>query len=410
MSATTAAPAMPAPEIDERTARGNIWRLSAAQALAGANSIVVMTTGGIVGSTLAPSMALATVPVSFFVVGTAVATIPAGKIAREYGRKASFYAGAASGAICGVLAALAIYLGSFTLFCFATFIGGFYQAVAHSFRFAATDGASPSLRPKAISWVMAGGVFSGVLGPQLVNVTMHIWAPYLFMVSFLAQAVVALVNMALLSGTHLPKPAAADLKAGRPLMEIARQPLFVTAAICGIVSYGLMNLLMTSAPLAMKMCGLSLSDANLGIQWHVLGMFGPSFCTGNLIARFGAPRIVALGLAMIALAAVVGLMGITVAHFWISLTLLGIGWNFGFIGSSAMVVATHRPEERNKVQSFNDFLVFGVMAVMSFASGGMLAWSGWALVNWFAFVPIAVAAVALAMSGQMLKAAGPKAA
>jgi MFS family permease len=305
--------------------------------------------------------------------------------------------------ICGLLAALAIYIGSFVLFCIATFIGGFYQAVAHSFRFAATDGASPSLRPKAISWVMVGGIFSGVLGPQLVNVTMNLWLPYLFMVSFVAQAAVAGINMVVLSGTVLPKPAAADLKAGRPLMEIARQPLFITAAICGIVSYGLMNLLMTSAPLAMKMCGLSLTDANLGIQWHVLGMFAPSFFTGNLVARFGAARIVLVGLGLTALAAVVGLMGITVAHFWIALILLGVGWNFGFIGASAMVVQTHRPEERNKVQSFNDFLVFGVMAVMSFMSGGLLAWSGWALVNWVAFAPLAVAVIALVFSGQLAK-------
>lgn len=388
--------------IDERIAKGNIWRLSAAQALAGANSIVVMTTGGIAGATLAPNIALATVPVSCFVVGTAVATMPAGYLAYKYGRKIGFYLGCLSGLVCGLLAALAIYIGSFALFCLATFIGGFYQAVAHSFRFAATDGASPRLRPKAISWVMAGGVFSAFLGPQLVNLTMNFYAPYLFMVSFIVQGGVALINMAVLSGTILPKPAAADLRAGRPLMEIARQPAFITAAICGIVSYALMNLLMTSAPLAMKMCGLSLSDANLGIQWHVLGMFGPSFFTGNMIARFGAPRIVLAGLAMISLAAIIGLMGITVWHFWIGLAILGIGWNFGFIGASAMVVATHRPEERNKVQSFNDFLVFGVMAVMSFASGGMLAWSGWDLVNWFAFGPIAIALVVLVMSGQLV--------
>jgi MFS family permease len=290
MSAT-AQPAA-APAIDERTAQGNIWRLAAAQALAGANSIVVMTTGGIVGLTLAPAAALATVPVSTFVVGTALATMPAGWIAREYGRKTAFYAGATSGFICGMLAAFAIYIGSFALFCVATFIGGFYQAVAHSFRFAATDGASPALRPKAISWVMVGGIFSGILGPQLVNTTMEMLSPYLFMASFIGQAIVALLNMAVLSGTKLPRLEQEKNDSGRPLMEIARQPLFVTAVITGIVSYGLMNLLMTSAPLAMKMCGLSLSDANLGIQWHVLGMFAPSFFTGNLIAKYGPRNIV----------------------------------------------------------------------------------------------------------------------
>lgn len=400
MTATATAAQQPV-EIDEKTARNNILRLAIGQALAGANSTVVMTTGAIVGSILAPSLAYATVPVSVFVVGTAVATIPAGWIAREHGRKAGFFIGTVCGLICGLLAALAIYVGSFALFCLATFIGGFYQAVAHSFRFAATDGASPSLRPKAISWVMAGGVFSGVLGPQLVNLTMNMWLPYLFLVSFLVQGLIAMLNYAVLSGTQLPKPAKADLKAGRPLMEIARQPRFIIAATCGVISYALMNLLMTSAPLAMKMCGLSLVDANNGIQWHVLGMFAPSFFTGNLIARFGAERIVAAGLSLIGLAAVVGLMGITVWHFWIGLILLGVGWNFGFIGASAMVVETHRPEERNKVQSFNDFLVFGFMAITSFSSGQILAASGWDLVNIIAFPGIAIAVLALLASGRL---------
>jgi MFS family permease len=238
---------------------------------------------------------------------------------------------------------------------------------------------------------------------------MNMWLPYLFMASFVAQGLIAMLNFAVLAGTQLPKPLKADLKAGRPLMEIARQPRFMIAAICGIISYALMNLLMTSAPLAMKMCGLSLSDANNGIQWHVLAMFAPSFYTGNLIARFGAERVVAAGLGLIALAAVVGLMGITVWHFWTGLILLGVGWNFGFIGASAMVVETHRPEERNKVQSFNDFLVFGFMAITSFSSGQMLAYSGWSLVNMVAFPAIAVAVVALLFSGRLFGRAAAKA-
>lgn len=401
MTATASAVPPLTGEIDDKTARSNIFRLAIGQALAGANSTVVMTTGAIVGSILAPNLAYATVPVSVFVVGTAVATMPAGWIAREYGRKRGFFIGTVCGLVCGLLAAVAIYHASFALFCMATFIGGFYQAVAHSFRFAATDGASPSLRPKAISWVMLGGVFSGVLGPQLVNLTMNMWLPYLFMASFVAQGLIAMLNYAVLSGTQLPMPAKADLKAGRPLMEIARQPRFMIAATCGIISYALMNLLMTSAPLAMKMCGLSLSDANNGIQWHVLAMFAPSFFTGNLIARFGPERVVAAGLALIAGAAVTGLMGITVWHFWSGLVLLGVGWNFGFIGASSMVVETHRPEERNKVQSFNDFLVFGFMAVTSFSSGQMLAYSGWSLVNMVAFPAIAVALIALLASGRL---------
>ena len=243
---------------------------------------------------------------------------------------------------------------------------------------------------------MAGGVFSGVLGPQLVNVTMDLWTPYLFMASFAAQGVVAFLCMIVLAGARLPKPApGAVVKAGRPLMEIARQPIFIAAALSGIVSYALMNLLMTSTPLAMKMCGLSLSDANWGIQWHVIAMFLPSFWTGSLIQRFGASRIVLAGLSLIAAAALINLSGQTTWHFWIGLIVLGLGWNFGFVGASSLVLETHRPEERNRVQSFNDFLVFGSNAVASFSSGKLLVESGWDAVNHVVVPAVAVAALIL---------------
>ena len=384
---------------DDVLARKNALRLAAAQALAGANSTVIMTTGAIVGSILAPRLDLATLPVSFYVVGTAAGTLPAGMIARRWGRNAAFTAGTACGFIVGMVAALAIYRGSFPLFCFATFIGGFYQAVAQTFRFAAADTASPGFRPKALSWVMVGGVFSAILGPQLVNLTMELWAPYLFMASFVAQAFVSLACMALLSQVRVPHVSTVGLSAGRPLSEIARQPRFIVAVFGATTSYALMNLLMTSAPLAMKMCGLSLSDATWGIQWHIVAMFLPSFWTGDLIQRFGAARIVAIGLALIALAAVVGLAGITTWHFWIGLVLLGLGWNFGFVGSSAMVLDTHRPEERSRVQSFNDFLIFGTMAIASFSSGQILANWGWEYVNWVVFPPIILAVALMAVVG-----------
>jgi hypothetical protein len=290
--------------------------------------------------------------------------------------------------VTGLLGAYAILHASFALFCCATFLGGLYGAVSQSYRFAAADGASAAYRPKAVSWVMAGGVFAGVLGPQLVQWTMDIWPPYLFAFSFMVQAAVALVAMAVLSGVDAPKPAPSDLHGGRPLFEIARQPRFIAAALCGIISYPMMNLVMTSAPLAMKMCGLSISDSNFGIQWHIVAMFGPSFFTGALIARFGAPRIVALGLSLEAVGAMIGLSGITALHFWATLIVLGVGWNFSFVGASALVLETHRPAERNKVQAFNDFLVFGMMALGSFSSGQLLANYGWTAVNLVVFPPI----------------------
>ncbi|HEY8334155.1 MAG TPA: MFS transporter [Tardiphaga sp.] len=388
------------PELcDDARARSNVLRLAIAQALAGANSAVIFATGAIVGSTLSPDASYATVPISMYVVGLASGTLPVGAISRAYGRRVAFIIGSGCGALCGALAAVAILRGSFALFCCATFFGGLYGAVAQSYRFAAADGASPAYRPKAVSWVMAGGVFAGVLGPQLVQWTMDVWPPYLFAFSFTAQALVALIAMALLSTVDAPKPAVADLGGGRPLAEIARQPRFIAAAICGVVSYSMMNLVMTSAPLAMKLCGLPLSDSNFGLQWHIVAMYGPSFFTGSLIARFGAPRIVAAGLALEALAAIIGMSGITTMHFWSGLVILGIGWNFGFIGASALVLETHRPQERNKVQAFNDFLVFGLMAVGSFSSGQLLANFGWSTVNAVVFPPILLGLIVLAMAG-----------
>ena len=376
--------------------RGNIWRLSIAQALAGANAVVVYATGAIVGHMLAPSPMLATLPVSIFVVGMAACILPMGAIAQRHGRRAAFLAGTGAGTLAGWLATLAVVVGGFWLFCLATFFGGAYAAVVLSFRFAATDGVAPAQRARALSLVMAGGVAAGVVGPQLVTWTMELWPPHLFAATFLVQAVVAVLSALVLLGVRLPMPTAAEIAGGRPLAEIARQPRFVAAAICGAVSYMLMNFLMTAAPLAMRICGHSQASANLGLQWHVIAMYAPSFFTGHLIARFGAGRLATAGLALTGLAAAVGLLGIDVPHFWGALVLLGLGWNFGFLGASALVLECHRPEEKTRVQSLNDFIVFGLMAVGSFSSGGLLSAYGWNTVLWVSFVPLALAAVALA--------------
>jgi MFS family permease len=375
---------------DDARARRNVARLAIAQALTGANSAVIFATGAIVGATIAPSIAFATVPLSMYVVGLAIGTLPTGAIARAFGRRAAFVIGTGCGAVTGLLGCYAILRGSFALFCAATFLGGLYGAVAQSYRFAAADGASAAFRPKAVSWVMAGGIFAGLLGPQLVQWTMGIWQPYLFAFSYLVQAAVALVAMAVLAGVDLPKPAPADMHGGRPLPEIIRQPRFIAAALCGVIAYPVMNLVMTSAPLAMQMCGLSVSDSNFGLQWHIVAMYGPSFVTGSLIARFGAPAIVAVGLACEATAAIIGLSGLTAMHFWATLVMLGVGWNFGFVGASALVLETHMPAERNKVQAFNDFLIFGLMALGSFFSGELLANFGWSAVNLVVFPPVAL--------------------
>jgi MFS family permease len=333
-----------------------------------------------------------------YVVGLAAGTLPTGAISRAYGRRVAFIIGTGCGVATGLLGAFAILHASFPLFCCATFLGGLYGAVSQSYRFAAADGAGAGFRPKAVAWVMAGGVFAGVLGPQLVQWTMDIWPPYLFAFSFMMQAAVAVLAMAVLSGVDAPKPAPSDLHGGRPLFEIARQPRFIAAALCGVISYPVMNFVMTSAPLAMKMCGLGVSDSNFGIQWHIVAMYGPSFFTGSLIARFGAPRIVALGLLLEAAGAAIGISGITAMHFWATLIVLGMGWNFSFVGASALVLETHRPQERNKVQAFNDFLVFGMMAVGSFSSGQLLANYGWPTVNLVVFPPVLLGLAVVTLS------------
>ncbi|WP_298245786.1 MFS transporter [uncultured Bradyrhizobium sp.] len=382
---------------DDVRARANVVRLAAAQALTGANSAVIFATGSIVGATLAPDMSLATVPLSMYVLGLAAGTLPTGAISRRFGRRVAFVIGTGLGALTGLLGSFAILHASFALFCIATFLGGLYGSVAQSYRFAAADGASAAYRPKAVSWVMAGGVFAGVLGPQLVQWTMDVWQPYLFAFSFLVQAAVALVAMGIVAGVDIPKPAPADLHGGRPLLTIVTQPRFVAAALCGVISYPMMNLVMTSAPLAMKMCGLSVSDSNFGIQWHIVAMYGPSFFTGALITRFGAPKVVAAGLLLEAGAAGIGLSGLTAMHFWATLIVLGVGWNFSFVGASALVLETHRPQERNKVQAFNDFLVFGMMAIGSFSSGQLLASYGWSAVNLVVFPPVILGLVVLSL-------------
>ena len=383
---------------DDARARSNVTRLAAGQALTGANSAVIFATGSIVGATLAPDMSLATVPLSMYVVGLAAGTLPTGAISRRFGRRSAFVIGTGCGVLTGLLGCWAILHASFALFCAATFLGGLYGAVAQSYRFAAADGASAAYRPKAVSWVMAGGVFAGVLGPQLVQWTMDVWQPYLFAFSFLVQAAVALVAMGIVAGVDMPKPAPADLHGGRPLLTIVTQPRFIAAALCGVVSYPMMNLVMTSAPLAMKLCGLSVSDSNFGIQWHIVAMYGPSFFTGALISRFNAPKIVAAGLLLEAGAAAIGLSGITAMHFWATLIVLGVGWNFSFIGASALVLETHRPQERNKVQAFNDFLVFGMMAIGSFSSGQLLANYGWSAVNMVVFPPVLLGLAVLSLA------------
>ena len=385
----------------DHLARRNALVLAVTQALAGGNSTVLVATAGIVGTTLAPDKSLATLPISIFVLGMWMGTLPIGAMARRLGRRNALQIGTVCGVLTGLICCLAVLQGSFLLFNVGAVFSGLYASAHQSYRFAAADTASEAFRPKAISWVLFGGVVAGVVGAQLVIATQDLWPPYLFAATYIGQAALALISAGVLMFLNIPKPPARSAAGdGRPLGEIAKQPRFVVAVACGVATYSMMNLVMTSAPLAMVMCNHSVTDATLGLQWHVLGMYAPSFATGALISRFGLERITGAGLALIIVSAVIGIAGISLWHFWIALALLGVGWNFAFIGATTMVTHCHRPNERNKVQAFNDFLVLGSMAIGSFSSGALLVSFGWSMVNGVVF-PVVLAATALLVWGAL---------
>jgi MFS family permease len=401
------------PAIDDGTARHNARILSCAQALGGANPAIVVSLGGLVGQAIAPDPAYATVPVSLLQLGIAAGTIPAALAMRRFGRRGGYLIGATIGMVAGSVAATGAAQGSFGLFCLGTFLAGFYSAYVQSYRFAAMDVASPGFRARAIGWVMAGGVVAGVVGPQTVIWTRDLVSGSPFAGGFLGQAALALLSFGILCFLR-PSPVALrapDGSPGRSLGTIFAQPRFLLALLAGLVSYGLMSFVMTAAPLAMVIeCGHSLGNATLGIQWHILAMYGPSFFTAGLIERFGRERVVIAGLLLIAAASAVGLSGTSVPHFWVALILLGVGWNFGFIGATSLIGECCRPEERPKTQAMNDFLVFGCVAVASFSSGSLVTAGGWSLLNWIVLPVVAVTLTAIiwGMSRHVFAAPEPR--
>jgi predicted MFS family arabinose efflux permease len=381
--------------VDDHLARRNAMVLAVAQALAGGNNTVIVSTASIIGAVLAPDKGLATLPITAMVMGMWLGTLPVGWLARNYGRRFALQSGSVFGVLSGLISYTAVMNSQFWLLLLGTFFGGLYAAAHQSYRFAAADTASDAYRPKVVSWVLAGGVFAALIGPQLVIFTKDLLPPHLFAASYLGQSACAVLAAVVLQFVKVPPVAAKRVQNSRPLLEIVRVPRFVVAVACGVASYMVMNVVMTSAPLAMVGCGHSVTDATLGIQWHVLAMYAPSFVTGSLIARFGVERVTGVGLGLLGLTAVIGISGITVAHFWGGLVFLGIGWNLSFIGATTMVTQCHRPDERNKVQAFNDFLIFGSMALSSFSSGQLLEHLGWTAINQVIFPTIFVAGALL---------------
>ena len=386
------------PDDPDRRARRNVLVLVAAQALLGAQMPMMFTIAGLAGQTLAANPCWATLPITAMVVGSMLAANPLSALMQRFGRRAGFVAGALGGMAGAITGAAGLALASFPLFVAGALLSGIYMSAQGFYRFAAADTASEAFRPKAISWVMAGGLLSAVVGPQLVKVTAEAMVVP-FLGTYLAVVALNLAGIGLFAALDIPRPPrpkpGAD--AGRSRLDLIRTPEIAVAVICATVSYALMNLVMTSSPLAVVGCGFSTADAADVVTGHVLAMYAPSFVTGHIIARFGAPRVVGAGLTILAGAGAVALMGVELEHFFVALVLLGIGWNFGFIGATSMLAGLHTPAERGRMQGMNDFIVFAGVSLASISSGGLMNCSGgsveagWQAVN-LAMTPFLVLA------------------
>lgn len=376
----------------------NLFVLALCQGLFLTNNIAFIAINGLVGFTLAPFSWLATLPVTGYVVGSAVSSIPAARIQRLYGRRFSFLLGIAFAVISALLCLYAAMTRNFALLVLATFIAGFYQANAQLYRFAAAELASSEYKEKAVSWVLAGGLIGAVLGPNLVVLSKDMFDVE-FAGAYLVLSVVGVIAAVLMSTIRFAPPAAKnsvpDGPPARPLIEIVKQPLFLLSILGASLGYGVMNLLMAATPLAMKTCGFPFKDAAWVLEWHVIGMFAPGFFTGALIKRYGAVRIMSVGVALNFICIAVALSGVEFAQFFIALFLLGVGWNFMFTGSTVMALGAYHPSERDKAQAAINFAVFFMMAISSFSSGALVTTSGWELLNYLSLLPMVVVTLAL---------------
>jgi MFS family permease len=375
--------------------RRNVLLLCVAQALLLINNVVFITLNGLAGHMLAIDKSLATLPVTGYVVGGALWAIPASQFMRRYGRRAGFTFGSAMGIAGSGICALAIYVHSFALLCIATVVAGAYTAFAIQYRFAAAEIAPPEFRAKAIALVLAGGVAGGILGPESAKLTKDLlWLP--FVGSYLTLMVAGLFSIAILQCLRIPPPKTETAAAPRrAVSEIAAQPALIVAVIVGALSYGVMNLLMTATPLAMAHEQHAFSSTAIVIEWHVIGMFAPGFFTGSLISRFSVLRVMLAGAALNFICVAIALSGNGVVHFWSALFLLGVGWNFLFVGATTLLAESHRPQEKSLVQGFNDACIFVTMAVSSFASGLLLHANGWTMLNRISLGPLAILTIAL---------------
>ena len=373
----------------------NVSLLAALQALLFTNNSTVIALNGLAGYALASNKAFATLPVTGWVVGAALSTVPASMLMRRYGRRAGFTVGALTGILGALICSLALWLSSFWLLCCGTIVFGVYNAFGQYYRFAAADASKADFKARAISLVLAGGLVGGIVGPQFSQRTVDLFTTQ-YMGAYLSLIFFLVIVIVLLRWLDIPPPSEAELAGPvRPMREIAVQPAFFVAVTAATVGYGVMNLLMVSTPLAMGFCGHPFGDAATVIGWHVIGMFGPSFFTGSLIKRFGVLSVMFVGALILYVCVAIALSGITVAHFWASMVLLGIGWNFLYIGGTTLLTESYRPSEKAKVQGINDMIIFVTMATTSFSSGLLLDRNGWDTINYLALPFISIAVVGL---------------
>ena len=387
---------------DHQRAKRNVVVLVLAQALLGAQMPMIFTIGGLAGQSLAANPCLATLPISMIVLGSMLTATPLSAVMQKYGRRAGFFVGAGGGTLGGIIGAYGLFTGSFALFLLGSLFTGIYMSAHGFYRFAATDTASDAFRPKAISYVMAGGLASAIIGPQVVKLTADAYV-IPFIGTYAAVIAVNVIGAVLFLFLDIPKPPppAEGASKGRSRWELITTPKIAVAVICATVSYGLMNLVMTSTPLAVVGCGFTRNSAADVVTAHVLAMFIPSFFTGHLIARFGVEKIMGTGLAILAGAGLVALQGVELSNFFIALVLLGIGWNFGFIGATSMLAGAHEPSERGRMQGLNDLIVFGGVTIASLASGGLMNCSGGSATEGWTAVNLAMAP-ALVLAGSAL--------
>ena len=378
-----------------KSAKKNVAVLAAAQALLFTNNATVIAINGLAGYALASDKALATLPVTGWVIGAAIATYPASMLMKRIGRRGGFTLGTLIGMLGAAVCSTAVALGDFWLLCFGTMVFGAYNGFAQYYRFAAADAAPLDFKSRAISLVLAGGLVGGIIGPEVSKLTVDALSTR-YLGAYLSLMVFLVIVFAVVQLLNIPPPSEAEQREpGRPLRTIVAQPVFMIAVLSAALGYGIMNLLMTATPLAMGICGHPYASAAFVIQWHVIGMFAPSFFTGSLIQRFGLLQVMLAGAALLLICVGIALAGVAVANFWFALVLLGIGWNFLYVGGTTLLTETYRPSEKAKAQGANDLAIFLVMASSSLASGMLLHRNGWEMLNYLA-IPFIVA-VALAL-------------